>query len=453
MMAVRALFNAALLITIALCIHRGISWLARADDYLYWFLALFCWRYLRFIVNLAAFWYYTPAPKPVKPTYTPSKDITAVIPTVSTEMEALQKTLESCAENGPAKIIVVTAGDEPFAKVSLCVDKIRSDYPAIQFVVEAAQFPSKRGQIALAVPHIETDIAVLIDDHVFWGPHYLESLLYAFEDPSVGLVGTNKRVQRREGLGLWGRIWNMLGATYLCRHNFEIRATNMVDGGVFVVSGRSSALRTEILRHHEFLSRYTNERFFFDMFGPLNPDDDNFITRFVVRHGWRIKIQYTEDCVMHTTIGVDAPVHTKFLGQCKRWARTTWRSNLCSLITERSVWTFQPYCIYAVYLTSLTNFAAITDGLLVYLFTQSSAYISTIALAGLVGWILFTKIVKVFDYFRRHPQDVFLFPVYLLFGYFHSFIKLWALLTFWDCSWSGRNLASIKITNDFAGPV
>lgn len=100
----------------------------------------------------------------------------------------------------------MASGDEPFVKASSCVDKIRSKYPSIQFVVKTAQFPNKRGQIALAVPHIETDIAVLMDDHVFWGPRYLESLLCAFEDPSVGLVGTNKRVQRKEGLGLWGRI-------------------------------------------------------------------------------------------------------------------------------------------------------------------------------------------------------------------------------------------------------
>ncbi|KAK3299744.1 nucleotide-diphospho-sugar transferase [Chaetomium fimeti] len=453
MMAVRLRrVNVALLITVAVSLHIGIRRLAGADYYLYWFLALFCWRYLRFVVNLTAFWCYPPAPKPSKPTYTPSKDVTAVIPTVSTDLETFHKTLASCADNGPAKVIVVTAGNELFAKVSSCVDTVSSKYPSIQFVVETAQVPSKRGQVALAVPHIETDITVLLDDHAFWGPRYLETLLYAFEDPLVGLAGTNKRVQRKEGLGLWGRIWNMLGATYLCRHNFEIRATNAVDGGVFVVSGRCSAIRTDILHHPEFLPHYTNERFFFSMFGPLNPDDDNFITRFAVRHGWKIKIQYAEDCVLHTTIGVDAVPHTKFLGQCKRWARTTWRSNLCSLITERSVWACQPYCVYAVYLTSLTNFAAVTDGLLVYLFTKCSAYTTT-TFAGLVCWILFTKMVKVFDYFRRHPQDIFLFPVYVSFAYFHSFIKLWALLTFWDCAWCGRNLAQIKVADNDADVI
>ncbi len=237
----------------------------------------------------------------------------------------------------------------------------------------------------------------------------------------------------------------MLGATYLCRHNFEIRATNSVDGGVFVVSGRTCAMRTQILKHPEFLPGYTNEKFFFATFGPLSPDDDNYNTRFAVRHGWKIKIQYTDDALMETTLGVEHPLCIKYLGQCQRWARTTWRSNLCSLITDRTVWASQPYCVYAVYLTSLTNFAAVTDPLLIYLFTRCPAYNAPFTLAGLVCWILFTKIVKVFDYFRRHPQDIPLFPAYLGFAYFHSLIKLWTLLTFWDCTWSGRQLENIKV--------
>ncbi|KAK4041847.1 glycosyltransferase [Parachaetomium inaequale] len=443
-MAFRSLVNVASMLAIVVALHHGITWLAAADSYLYWFFALFAWRYLRFVVNLVAFWCYSPAPKPTNPTYTPSKDVTAVIPTVGPESEGFRETLKSCAENGPAKIIVVTAGDELYAKAYSYITKFMKEYPAIEFVVERTQVVSKRAQVALAVAHIKTDIAVLLDDHVFWGPRYLESLLSAFENPAVGMVGTNKRVRREQGLGLWGRIWNMLGATYLCRHNFEIRASNAVDGGVFVVSGRTCGIRTEILRHPEFLPGYTNEKFFFGFFGPLNADDDNYNTRFAVRHGWQIKIQYTEDSVMHTTLGVEEPLLTKFLGQCRRWARTTWRSNPCSLITDRSVWAFQPYCVYAVYLTSLTNFAAVTDSLLVYLLTKSSAYTS-ITLAGLVSWILFTKTVKVFDYFRRHPQDIILFPVYLAFAYFHSFIKFWTLLTFYDCTWSGRRLDQIKV--------
>ncbi|KAG7293689.1 hypothetical protein NEMBOFW57_003745 [Staphylotrichum longicolle] len=447
----RAIFNVVCMVTLVAALHHLFAHLAYDDSYLYWFLALFAWRYVRFAVNLVGFWCYSPSPKASDPTYSSSRDVTAVIPTVDPERGTFRDTVLSCAENSPAKIVIITAGNELYEKTLPYIAEFERFYPSIEFVLDRTQVASKRAQVALAVPHIKTAIAVLLDDHVFWGPNFLESLLSAFKDPKVGLVGTNKRVRREKGLNLWRRFWNMLGATYLCRHNFEIRATNAVDGGVFVISGRTCALRTEILNHPDFLPGYTDEKFLFGMLGPLNPDDDNYNTRFVVSHGWKIKIQYTEDAVMETTLGVEKPVATKFLAQCRRWARTTWRSNICSLVTDRTVWTSQPYCVYAVYLTSLTNFAAITDPLLVYLFTHSSLFThasartSKLALAGLVGWILFTKTIKVFDYFRRHPQDIYLFPAYVAFAYFHSLIKLWALLTFWDCTWSGRRLDQIKV--------
>jgi len=455
-----AMLNVGIMATLIVTHYRLVlTRLASDDSHLFWFLALFTWRYLRFIINLVAFWCYSPSPKASNPTYLPSRDVTAIIPTVDPERGTFRDTVKSCAENGPARIVIVTAGDELYDKTVPYVREIEEMYPSIQFVLDKTQVASKRAQVALAVSHVKTRIAVLLDDHVFWGPKFLESMLPAFEDPSVGLVGTNKRVRREEGLNLYRRFWNMIGATYLCRHNFEIRATNTVDGGVFVVSGRTCAIRTEILEHPDFLPGYTNERCFFGMVGPLNPDDDNYNTRFAVSHGWKIKIQYTEDAVIETTLGVEKPVATKYLAQCRRWARTTWRSNLCSLITDRSVWTSQPYCVYAVYLTSLTNFAAVVDPLLVYLFTHStrftqfSAHTSQLALAGLVCWILFTKIVKVFDYFRRHPQDIPLFPAYLAFAYFHSLIKLWALLTFWVCNWSGRRLDQIKVNDEPEPPL
>lgn len=60
---------------------------------------------------------------------------------------------------------------------------------------------------------------------------------------------------------------------------YRVQATNAVDGSVFVVSGRTSAIRTEIVNTSDFLSFFENERFFFGLFGPLNPDDDNAISK------------------------------------------------------------------------------------------------------------------------------------------------------------------------------
>ncbi|KAK0745484.1 nucleotide-diphospho-sugar transferase [Schizothecium vesticola] len=410
------------------------------DKYLYLFAYLAAWRYTRFFIGLVAWFAYRPAKLSDKPRYTPNKDVTVILPTIDPTGVDFQECILTCAQNSPAAIFVITAGDELLRQTKAAVQPYMDRFPSVKFTISRTNVASKREQVALAIPMVKTPITVMLDDHVFWKPNFLAGLLAPLEDPSVGMVGTNKAVRRGENLSPWRRIWNMIGAVYLLRHNFEIRSTNALDGGVFVVSGRTCAIRTAIIQDPVYMAGYTNELFFFKRFGPLNADDDNYTTRFCVTRGWRIKVQYTPETEITTTVGVADPVATKFLGQCRRWVRTTWRSNSCSLFTDGSVWSQQPWCVYAVYFTSFTNFALFTDSALVYLIHQSSV---SQWWWLVVLWIIFTKAVKVSAYFWQHPQDLWTFPCYLLFAYFHSLIKLWALLTFWDCTWSGRDFTKI----------
>lgn len=46
-----------------------------------------------------------------------------------------------------------------------------------------------------------------------------------------------------------------------------------------------------------------------------------------------------------------------------------------------------------------------------------------------ITWLLFTKTVKLWPHFYRHPQDIKFIPAQVLFGYCHGFIKLYTLLT------------------------
>lgn len=106
----------------------------------------------------------------------------------------------------------------------------------------------KRFQTTLGLSHVRTPITVLADDHVFWPPKYLSHLLAPFHNPSIGGVGTSKRVRPTypPGTFTWLSFWNLMGILYLERHNFDICATNALDGGVFVLSGRTAAYRTSI---------------------------------------------------------------------------------------------------------------------------------------------------------------------------------------------------------------
>jgi hypothetical protein len=98
---------------------------------------------------------------------------------------------------------------------------------------------------------------------------------------------------------------NLIGCIYLARHNFEVRASSAIptDRGVFVVSGRTAAHRTCILQDENFPDSFTNEMFLFGLLGLLNCDDDNFITRWNLKHDWDIRIQYSKDSIIETTIG------------------------------------------------------------------------------------------------------------------------------------------------------
>lgn len=287
---------------------------------------------------------------------------------------------------------------------------------------------------------MKTPVTVLCDDHVFWPEHFLSYILAPFENRHVGSVGTCKRVRRINQGFSFADYWNFIGALYLERHNFEIAATNNLDGGVFVLSGRTSAHRTEIIQTQSFIDSFTTEKFFFEIFGPLNADDDNFITRWVVNRGWRIAIQYSPGARIETTLGE----YPKFLAQCLRWARTTWRSNCTSLFHDGTVWYTQPWCIYAVYLTSFLNFALFYDSALFYSLWLALDHSSNkpigvkTAMIALATWIFCSKLVKPFPHFWRNPGDLIYLPGYIFFGYFHSLIKLYAMLTFYNTSWGGR---------------
>ncbi|CAK7263745.1 hypothetical protein SEPCBS119000_000639 [Sporothrix epigloea] len=409
------------------------------------FCILFVWRYLRQVVHLIAFWMYRPAEPLPHPTIT-SADVTVIIPTIDPHNQHFQAGLTSACRNLPRRVVVVTAG-EP-----LRLETIRV-CAAVAIDVLAAPAANKRVQVVTGAQAASgTRILALMDDHVLWKDTFLQYALPAFErDPTVGIVGTNKRVIRDERHdSLRHRVLNMIQCLYLERHNFEIRSSNAVDGGVFVVSGRTSLLRSCIMTDPLFVQGFLNETLFGGRVGPLAVDDDNFITRWCIARGWRVKIQYRDETLITTSLGSAY----KFSGGLIRWVRTTWRSNTVSLLSWH-VWATQPWSVYAVYMSLFTNFAMIYDPLLLYAFAQSDlcGYGSSSAgqheslfrsLLPLICWMLAFKMVKPFAFFWRHPQDLLILPAYFAFTWMHSLIKLKGLLTCYNVKWEGRNLAALN---------
>lgn len=190
---------------------------------------------------------------------------------------------------------------------------------------------NKRIQMCEAIPHVKTEITVLADDDVLWPSTILHWILAPFEDAGMGGVGTCQRLKRAENPTLSQRFWNFLGAIYLERRNFDISACTHMDGGQPCLSGRTVAYRTEILQDEAFKEGFTNETW---LSYQLNADDDNFMTRWMVNHGWKTHIQYHKQAELQTTLE-DNP---RFMKQCLRWSRSNWRSNLTSMFVDRRIW-------------------------------------------------------------------------------------------------------------------
>lgn len=56
------------------------------------------------------------------------------------------------------------------------------------------------------------------------------------------------------------------------------------------------------------------------------------------------------------------------------------------------------------------------------------------AMVLLLAWMIFSKFIKLITHFVRYPVDILLWPVSIIFGWFHGAIKFYALATLSEVS-------------------
>jgi hypothetical protein len=257
-----------------------------------------------------------------------NKDVTVVIPTICPDgdLDSFKRTLESINGTNPYGIIIVTPATR--------VETIRNIATAVNKTIEVvgSSRTSKRHQLWLGIEKVRTEITVLADDDVEWRweTTAMPYLLAPFADTYTGAVGTCQRVERTS----WWNLVEFLGALYITRRNQETMATSRIDGGLSCLSGRTLAIRTAIVKQTWFCKAYLGEKW---RGRPLNPDDDNFITRWVFDGGYTIQIQSAEDVVVHTTLG---PTWSSYIAQCIRWERSRLRHTFTLLTVHPSIWTY-----------------------------------------------------------------------------------------------------------------
>jgi hypothetical protein len=411
------------------------------------FLFLFMFRYVRATLNAVASRLYRPTPILENPQYT-AQDVTVVIPTTDVSNPTFHKVIRSILKHNVAKIIITSAGDAVLSQLPAlhaAIPEFRSDMEFADFstscsLVHRAK-PNYRQQVAKAMDSVDTKILIIADDHTYWpsSPNSIPSLLAPFEDPKIGAVGPAILGKHHHHPLSFRGFWNFIGMVYLMRNHMQDRATNTVDGGLSCLTGGFGVYRSSIWKDPVFLSAYLNEYIsFFGLYkvGPLTVDDDKFHTRWLVNHGWKIKVQGGPETTLLTELGV----WPRFHGQILRWTRTSWRTVPRTLFVDRTCWTRFPYTTYAMYLYSLVRMSLFHEGAMFYFLRKAMQEIGCAekflgAAWRLGGWIVVTRIFKVWPHLREYPGDVLYVPGYIAFLYWNSFIRVYAFFTMWKTYW------------------
>jgi hypothetical protein len=409
------------------------------------FLVMAVFKFFKSFVHIFSFYFYTnPAKPPQSPRVTP-KEVTVIVSTVGDFGDDFSATIRSILINQPARLIIATVGIPAVSAANQLIGTLPDTLIGkTKIEVDETSVQNKRSQFISAAMTTTSDIICYADDHVLWPKTFLQSALAPFEDEHVGMVGTVKAVERVRNKGLVTSILNCIGCIYLERHNFECTATYNIDGGVFVISGRTGLIRRSILAEFEFRNGFLNERFEFGVLASalMKPDDDNYMTRYCHKNGWKTVFHNDPDACIGTTIGVEGGSASrrinKLRGQLLRWARTTWRSNLVTLFHDRVCWQLYPWTTYAMFISSLVNLAIVYDPLMLGFLWLSGP--QSVHFCGALLVLFLSKCVKPFQFFLREPRDIWFIPYGIVFGYVHSFIRLYALITITSVDWSGRQL-------------
>ncbi|KIW79840.1 hypothetical protein Z517_06455 [Fonsecaea pedrosoi CBS 271.37] len=292
------------------------------------FFALLIFKYIRLIVQGLAYLRYRPIPIPKNPNLTPAA-VTTVIATLGKSPVALFEGVHCHIQAGIQNIWICTPPNT-FEEIQALSIEIAKRHDRVRIDVCQASYANKREQLACAITHIPEDrkrvhrIIVFADDDIVFPENTVRWMLAAFEKDKVGGVGTCQRARGVADGSPSRRIINSIFRDYIERRNFENLATLTIDGSISCLSGRMAGFRSEIVEDPRFLSGFTGETW---NGRPLNADDDNFWTRYLLENDWSIKIQSHRECQVETIFGTS----TQELWRFVRWQRSNPRSNSKSL--------------------------------------------------------------------------------------------------------------------------
>ena len=236
-------------------------------------------------------------------------DVSLVSSTLGEE-PLYEQSLRSWIASGVTDIIIVTI-DDSFDHVQ----KILATMQDCRFRLFTVPKADYRAQMSLGVRNVERGTIVFADDRTYWQVDTLSYMLAALEDPNVGGVNTMQSVISTNGSPNELTIWESFGALNLVRRNILHSFVACVNQGqVLNLSGRTVAYRTKILQNEEFFTAYKSD--YWRGTTLLRTGDDNFLTSWILHHGWRTSFVNNATATIKCSVCPDR----RYLKQLTRWS-------------------------------------------------------------------------------------------------------------------------------------
>ncbi|MGC1176854.1 MAG: glycosyltransferase [Candidatus Saccharimonadales bacterium] len=282
--------------------------------------------------------------------------------------------------------------------------------------------PGKRAALCDGIVQAKGDIIALVDSDTIWDESVLEKSLPLFLNEQVGGATVGQRIQNPDNLS--NVLFDLLLWT---RYKEEVPFLLAMGKAFNTLSGRTALYRKDAILNPKYdnIHDLRHERFL----GTRGVSgDDKRLTHLILEQGWLV--QYAKGATV-TTPGIGNL--KAFMKQRLRWTRNSWRADLRA-VTRGWVWQ-HPALAFFMIDRFFQPFIMLIGPMACLLAIIARDWL---AVGILVAWWFFSRTVRLFGYFKKHPSRLRYLPGYILYTYANALLKIYALATLLEHSWATR---------------
>ncbi|MFA5986571.1 MAG: glycosyltransferase [Parcubacteria group bacterium] len=340
--------------------------------------------------------------------------VSVVTPVYNEDPAIFLVALQSWKNNNPREIIAVI--DYTDKNCIAVFEKFSQEFANAKMII--TEKPGKRAALADGIKASKGKIIALVDSDTVWTNGFLKKILGPFEDKKVGGVAPRQDVMNADTLAkrfFRIHIYNRYGNDIIYQAAFG--------NALSCISGRTGIYRRKAIKR--LTDELENEIFFGKK---CISGDDKRLTNLIQRDGWKVK--YVQDALVYTQ---GFPDIATYLKQQIRWTRNSWRSDVTS-ITKKWMWK-NPFLAFHTVDRFVQPFTLLLGPmfLIIALYKGDWIFVSV-----LIAWWMVSRSIKILGHLRKHPRDLLIMPIYIIYTYVIAVIKIYTLITVGEQSWITR---------------